>query len=266
MAARSIWNGTLAVGKLEIAVKLYSATEDETIHFHLLHAKDHERVQQHMINPNTGQVLEHDDIQKGYELKPGTFVLLEAAELAKLEPPASKQIELGSFVPAAEIGPVWYERPYYLAPVGKSPEYFALAQVLSERAMVGLASWVMRKHAYHGALRAHGEFLILSTLFSADEVVTAPRVAPAARAADARELAMAEQLVQALAGEFDPSEFKDEHRERVLELIAAKAKGKKISPPPRPRKRAPQPLGTALEQSLKLVQRKPNAEKERLSA
>jgi DNA end-binding protein Ku len=128
---------------------------------------------------------------------------------------------------------------------------------------VGLARWVMRKRLHHGALRAHGDYLTLSSLHSREEVVEPPKVAPASRAADARELAMAEQLVEALAGEFDPTEFKDEHRERVLELIAAKAKGKTLEAPARERKRPARELGDALAQSLKLIQKQ---RKERLSA
>jgi DNA end-binding protein Ku len=265
IAARSIWNGKLALGKTTVGVKLFAAIEDQTVHFHLLHAEDQERVEQRMLNPKTGEVRAGDEIHKGYEIKPGTFVLLDPKELAKLEPPPSKVIEVQHFVPAAEIEPVWYERPYFVGPDGKSPEYFALARVLAERGLAGVVRWVMRKHAYHGALRAHGDYLTLSTLHSREEVVAAPRVTPATRVADARELAMAEQLVTALAGEFDASEFHDEHRARVLELIAAKAKGKTLKPPPRVRARAPKLLGDALEQSLKLLQ-KSHKPKERLSA
>jgi len=267
MAARSIWNGTLEVGKVGIAVKLYAAIEDEAVHFHLLHDKDHERVKQHMLNPKTGEVRESAEIHKGYEIKPGTFVLLDPGELAQLEPPPSKGIEIERFVPETDIDPVWYERPYYLGPAAKSADYFALARVLSERRRVGVARWVMRKRLYHGALRAHGDYLTLSTLHNASEVAAAPKVSPSARAADSRELAMAEQLVEALAGEFDPNDFKDEHRERVLELIRAKAKGKTLKAPPRVRRPAQKPLGTALEQSLKLLQKKkPANDRERKSA
>ena len=131
MAARSIWNGTLHVGSVEIPTKLYAAIEDETVHFHLLHDKDHERVKQHMVNPATGEVRESSEVRKGYEVQRGIFVLLGADELAALEPAPSKEIEVLRFVPATAIDPVWYERPYYLGPAGKSPEYFALAQVLS---------------------------------------------------------------------------------------------------------------------------------------
>lgn len=270
MPARSMWNGTLVIGKLTIAVKLYAAIEDATVHFHLLHDRDHERLEQRMVNPNTGQVRDKNEIHKGFEVKPGTFVLLEESELAQLEPPPSKAIEVEAFVPEAEVAPVWFERPYHLGPASKSPEYTALARVLAERKRIGIVRWVMRKHAYVGALRSSGEHLRLSTLHDAAEVVSAPRVAPASRAADERELAMAEQLVEALAGEFDPEEFKDEHRERVCELIAVKARGKEVKLPPRERKRAPQPIGTALEQSLKLLEGKAHGKRqpqpERLSA
>ena len=271
MPARSMWNGTLAIGKLAIDVKLYAAIQDDAIHFHLLHDEDQERLEQRMLHPRTGAVRGKGEIHKGFEVKPGTFVLLSERELAQLEPPASKSIEVQSFVPEAAIAPVWYERPYYLGPAGKSPEYFALAQHLAERKLAGIARWVMRKHVYAGALRAQGDHLALHTLHDAAEVASAPSVAAAPRAADARELAMAEQLVEALAGELDPSEFEDEHRERVLELLAAKAKGKLVKLPRRERKREPQPLSAALEQSLQRVHGKSagtrrKTQPERLSA
>ncbi len=244
-------------------VKLYAGVEDRALHFHLLHDEDQERLKQHMVNPVSGEVREGEAIHKAFEIKSGTFVLITDAELAELEPPASRDIEVESFLPETAIEPVWYERAYYLGPAGKAQDYFALARLLSEKKQVGLARWVMRKRQHHGALRAHGDYLTLSSLHSREEVVEPPQVAPAPRAADARELAMAEQLVAALAGEFDPTEFKDEHRERVLELIAAKAKGKTLEAPPRERKRPARELGAALEQSLKQLKKQ---RKERLSA
>jgi DNA end-binding protein Ku len=244
---------------------LYAAIEDETVHFHLLHDRDEERVKQRMVNPNTGKALATEEIHKGYEVKPGTFVLITPEELAGLDPAQSREIEVARFVPEAAVDPTWYERPYYLCPAGKNQDYFALARVLRERGRLGVARWVMRKRLYHGALRAHGEYLTLSTLHAAAEVVTAPKVEPMTRAIDARELAMAEQLVEALGGEFDPSAFEDEHRRRVLDLVKAKAKGKKIELPARARKRAARPLDVALEQSLKQLRKQP-VEKERKSA
>jgi DNA end-binding protein Ku len=265
MAARSIWNGNLQVGKTSMAVKLYAAIQDEAVHFHLLHDRDEERVKQRMVNPSTGKALATDEIRKGYEVKPGTFVFITPKELAGLDPAPSREIEVRCFVPEGAVDPTWYERPYYLGPASKSQDYFALARVLRERGSLGVARWVMRKRLYHGALRAHGEYLTLSTLHVAAEVVTAPKVEPMTRAIDARELAMAEQLVEALKGDFDPSAFEDEHRRRVLDLVEAKAKGKSIELPARARKRAARPLDVALEQSLKQLRKQP-MHKERKSA
>jgi len=260
-----MWNGTLKLGKTRIGVKLYAAVEDSAVHFHLLHPRDHERVKQRMVNPVSGEAPEKDEIRHGFELERGTFVLISDDELAELEPEPSRDIVIERFVPEVAIGPAWYERPYFLGPSGKSQDYFALARALSDGKLVGLGRWVMRKREYHGALRAHGEHLMLSSLHARDQVLEPPKVKPLARAADERELAMAEQLVEALAGEFDPGEFRDDHRERVLELIAAKAKGKHPKPPPRERRRPARDLGTALEQSLKQLRKQPD-QKERLSA
>lgn len=260
-----MWNGNLRVGKSSVAVKLYAAIQDETVHFHLLHDRDEERVKQRMVNPITEEVVETEKIHKGYEVKPGTFVLITPEELEALAPEPSRDIEVLRFVPEGAVGPSWYERPYYLGPAGKGQDYFALAQVLRDRGRLGVARWVMRKRLYHGALRVHGDYLTLSTLHAAAEVVPAPKVQPSARASEARELAMAEQLVDALGGEFDPSAFEDEHRRRVLDLIKAKAKGKTLGLAPRVRRRVARPLDVALQQSLKQLRKRP-ANKERKSA
>ena len=268
MAARAMWIGNLKLGKASIGVKLYAAVEDAAVHFHLLHDRDHERLKQHMVNPETGEVRERGDIHRGLEVERGKFVLMTKQELDSLQPEPSRDIVIERFVPIEAIEPAWYERPYYLRPSGKGQDYFALARVLAEEQLAGLAHWVMRKRAYHGVLRAHGEHLLLSTLHSREQVLAAPKVRPEGRqgrASDERELAMAEQLVQALAGEFDPTQFRDEHRERVLALIAAKAKGKRLELPPKKRAPRARDLASALEQSLKRVQKR-LPEKERLSA
>jgi len=208
-----------------------------------------------MVHPLSGQALDGKEIHKGYEIKPGTYVLITQAELAALEPPESREIDVLAFVPGSAILPVWYERPYYLGTGSKSLAYFALTRVLEQRGAVGVARWVMRKRRYYGAIRATNGHLALVSLRSVEEVAVAPKLKPNTRKVDPRELALAEQLVDALAGEFDPSAFRDEHRRRVLDLIAAKASGKLPKPAPRPRQRAARPLGDALAQSLEQVKK-----------
>jgi DNA end-binding protein Ku len=229
MAARAIWTGVLKLDSSEIPVKLYSAVQDQAVHFHLLDKRSKTRVKQHMVNPNSGKEVEADKIQKGYEAEPGLFVLLSPEEVASADPEESREIRISRFVPPEAIVHQYYERPYYLGPDGDDTKpYFALAEALANREREGLAHWVMRKKAYNGALRARDGYLVLITLRNADEVVTA-RDLPAltGRAPDSREIQMAEQLISVLAGDFHPEDFRDEYRDRVMKLIETKAKGNK---------------------------------------
>ncbi len=228
MAARAIWKGNLKLNSTKVPVKLYSAVQDHTVHFHILDQKSKTRVKQHMIEPDSGKEVASEEIQKGFEVEPGKFVILEAEELEKLEPEASREIEITQFVPPEEIPPEYYERPYYLGPDGDQVAYFALAEALKNKEKEGVARWVMRKQPYVGALRAEDDHLVLFTLRHTEEVLSAkdlPR--PAGGAPDKKELSMAKQLVELLEGEFDPKDYKDEYRERVMEFIEKKAKGHK---------------------------------------
>jgi DNA end-binding protein Ku len=228
MAARAIWKGNLKLNSTEVPVKLYSAVQDQTVRFHILDQKSKTRVKQHMIEPESGKEVEAAEIQKGFEVEPGTFVILEKEELAKLEPEASREIEVTQFVLPAQIPPEYFDRPYYLGPDGDQAAYFALAAALRKKNREGVARWVMRKHPYVGAVRAVGDYLMLFTLRNAEEVLSAKDLPkPSGRAPDKKELAMATQLVELLKGEFDPREYKDEYRERVMEFVAKKAKGHK---------------------------------------
>src|SRR6266478_2540859 len=220
MAARAIWKGDLKLNSTRVPVKLYSAVQDRTVRFHILDEKSKTRVKQHMVEPDSGKEITNDQIQKGFEIEPGTFVILDEKELQKLEPEASREIEITQFVSPMEIPPEYFDRPYYLGPDGNESAYFALAEALQKKDREGVAHWVMRKQPYVGALRAEDDHLMLFTLRNAEEVLSAkdlPR--PSGRAPEKKELAMATQLVELLKGEFDPKEFKDEYRERVMEII-----------------------------------------------
>jgi len=228
MAARAMWAGALKVGSSNLPVKLYSAVQDKSIHFHILDAKTKQRVKQHMVNPETGEEVASEDIQKGYEVERGTFVLLDEDELSKLEPKPSRDIEITRFLPAGQISHLWYDRPYYLGPDGDAENYFAFAQALQAENKEGIVRWVMRKKSYVGALRVNGDYLVLLTLRRAEEVLSEQDLpAPHVRGLSTKELKMARQLVAALEGELNFEDFRDEYRDRVLEFINAKAKGRK---------------------------------------
>ena len=228
MAARAIWKGELKLNSTKVPVKLYSAVQDQTVRFHILEQKSKTRVKQHMVEPESGKEVSNEEIQKGFEVEPGTFVILDEEELAKLEPEASREIEITRFLPPSQIPPEYFDRPYYLGPDGDQAAYFALAEALRKKEREGVAHWVMRKQPYVGAVRAVDDYLMLFTLRNAEEVLSAKDLPkPAGRAPDKKELAMATQLVELLKGEFDPKEYKDEYRERVMEFVEKKAKGHK---------------------------------------
>jgi len=228
MAARAIWKGKLKLGTTSLPVDLYSAVSDKTVRFHILEERAKARVKQHMVNPETNEEVPSDEIQKGYQAEPGLFVILTKEELEKIKPKPSRDIEITRFVPPSQITSQWYDRPYYLGPDGDMNAYFALVDALANKEREGIARWVMRGKEYVGALRSQDDYLMLVTLRHAEEVVLAEDLpAPGGRALDKKEINMAKQLVELLEGKFEPTEFKDEYRERVVEFIEKKSKGKK---------------------------------------
>lgn len=257
MAARAIWKGELKIDSTRIPVKLYSGVVDRTVRFHILDDKHLVRVKQHMVDADSGEEVSAEEIQKGYEIDPGRFVILSKEDLKSLEPEPSRDIEIHEFVPPEQISPEWYDRPYFLGPDGDEKEYFALVEALKKTNREGIARWVMRNKSYVGALRAESDYLVLFTLRNADEVISAsslPR--PAGRAPTQKELSMAKQLVTLLEGEFNPADYKDEYRERVMEFIEKKAKGKapKLKAV-KTRRQAPS-LDTMLSKSLASLKKK----------
>lgn len=228
MAARAIWKGKLKLGSTTIPVNLYSAVVDKTVHFHILDQRTKSRVKQHMVDPETNKEVANEEVQKGYQIEPGIFVVLTEDELEKFEPKPSRDIDITRFVSPEQISSQWYDRPYYLGPDGDQAAYFAFADALEKQQKQGIARWVMRGKEYIGALRAQDGYLTLVTLRHAGEVVSAEELPePAGRALDKKELAMAKQLIELLEGEFEPAEFSDEYRERLVDFIEKKAKGKR---------------------------------------
>lgn len=258
MAARAMWKGSLKLGKTGVPVKLYSAVTERTVHFRLLHKTDKAPVKQKMVNPESDKEVEYENIQKAFPLGRGRLVLLEDEELEKIEPEPSRDIEITRFVNPADIDHRWYERPYYLGPDGNTGAYFALAEALKRKEKEGVARWVMRKKEYIGSLAEEDGYLTLITLRNAEEVIDADALKPpAGRSLEKRELQMAQQLVDALSGDFEPEQYRDEYRARVMELIETRARGGKVQLKVfRPKKTDDDKLDNALEKSLASLKKK----------
>lgn len=258
MAARAIWKGVIRFGTHSVPVKLYSAVQDRTVHFRLLHKADKQPVKQKLVSSDTGDVVEYAEVKKAFPLTRGRMVVLEKEELEKLEPDDSRDIEVTRFVDPHDVDPRWYQRAYYLGPDGNAKAYFAAAAALERKEKEGIARWVMRDKEYVGALRAVDGYLMLITLRHAEEIIAADALKPpTGRPLQKREIEMATQLVTALHGEFDPSQYRDEYRARVMELVETKAKGGKPKVVKfRPRTQGDDAITDALAASLAVTKKK----------
>jgi DNA end-binding protein Ku len=257
--ARAIWSGAISFGLVNVPVKLYSATSPKTVRFHQLSSKTGARIRQKRVDPSTGEEVPYEEIVKGYELTPDRYVLISPEELDALDPKATKTIDIEEFVDLAEIDPIYYDHSYYLAPTaGGAKAYRLLLDAMSESGKVGIGRVVLRSKQQLCALRPTDGVLTLSTMLFGDEVLAPDRLdeldsITEAEATD-RELRMAEQLIASLSAEFDPAKFRDEYRERVIELIERKASGEEIAVQPEAEEPAPAPdLMAALEASLAAV-------------
>ncbi|MDQ6605651.1 MAG: Ku protein [Actinomycetota bacterium] len=257
--ARAIWSGAISFGLVNVPVKLYSATSPKTVRFHQLSAKTGARIKQKRVDPSTGDEVAFEDIVKGYEITPERYVLISSEELDALDPKATKTVDIEEFVDLADIDPIFYDHNYYLAPTaGGVKAYRLLLDAMREAGKVGIGRVVLRSKQQLCALRPTSDVLTLTTMLFGDEVLGSERLDELDAIADAeatdRELAMAQQLINSLSADFDPTKYKDEYRERVLELIERKAAGEEIAVQPEAEEPAAAPdLMAALEASLAAV-------------
>jgi DNA end-binding protein Ku len=259
--ARSIWSGAINFGLVNIPVKLYSAVSRKTVRFHQLDGRTGTRIQQKRVNPGSGEEVPYEQLVKGYELSPDRYVVIEPEELDSVEPKKTRSIEIEDFVELDQIDPIFYDHPYYLAPgPGAAKAYALLLQALRETERVGIARVVIRSKEQLVAIRPHEHVLTMETLLFGDEVVAPDALdeLPGVEEVQAgeREVAMARQLIDSLATDFDPSRYRDTYRDRVLELIEAKAEGQEISVAPAEEEPAAVPdLMAALEASIASAKR-----------
>jgi DNA end-binding protein Ku len=254
--ARAIWSGAISFGLVMVPVKVYSAVSRKDVRFNQLHAADGGRIQQKRVCSIDGEEVRYEDIVKGYEIEPGRYVTITPAELEAVAAERTRRIEIEEFVALDEIDPIHWESTYYLAPdKAAAKPYALLLAALESTSRVGLGRVVLRSKEYLAAIRPARDALMLSTMLFADEIVPTAAVEELATAEPAevspKELAIASQLVDSLSAEWDPGRYKDTYRERVIDLVRAKAEGREIveSHVPEPAARVDD-LMAALEASL----------------
>jgi DNA end-binding protein Ku len=254
MAPRSLWNGTIAIGLLAVPVKLHTATQSRTVHFHEVHARDGARIEHRRFCTREDREVDYDEVVKGYALSDGDTVVLDDEEVKAAAGDRTHVIDVEDVVAAAQIDPVFYERTYHLG-AGEDGEqaYRLLHDALERTGRVALGRFTFHDRERLAAIRPRGRLLALHTMRFADELVDAGdlEVAPPSKAPSKAEVRMARQLVDTLHEPFRPQRFHDEYREAVLDMLRRKAAGEEIAAPPDERPPEPDDLMAALRASLR---------------
>ena len=237
MAARSIASGTISFGLVAIPVKLYSATQaSSAITFNLLHAKCSGRLKQQYICPkDNNELVERDQMVKGYEYQKDRYVTFTPEELKALEEKASQQIEITEFVPTEKIDPVYFDKPYYLGPEkGADRAYRLLAEAMRSSGRTALARYAARGKQYLVQIRPLPEGgLVMQTLLYADEVRPFSEVPLESGEVKPQELALAQQIIDQISSEeFQPQKYEDDVRKRIEAQIQRKVEGQEIQAEP----------------------------------
>jgi DNA end-binding protein Ku len=227
---RSIWNGTITFGMVNVPVKLYSATESKSIHFHEVHVRDGSRIEHRRVCSKEDKEVPYDDIVKGYEVSPGRYVVLESDEVKAAAGDRGKVVHIEEFVDAGDIDPVFFDKTYFVGSRDDGDAYRLLHEALRRSGRAGIGRFSFHDREYLVAIRALDEVIALHTMRYADEVVGGDEldVDRPGRKPSKREVQMAEQLIDSLQQEFDPADYEDTYRESVLDLIKRKGAGKEI--------------------------------------
>ena len=251
---RSLFNGTITFGLINVPIKLHSATESKTVHFSQVHERDGAKIEHKRICPKEDKEVPYDEVVKGYEISPGEFVVMEKDEIKAAAGERSRLIEIEDFVAGDAIDPVYYDKTYYLGMrEGGEDAYKLLRTALEQTERVGIGRFVFHDRERLVALRALDGVLALHVMRFHDEVVEPGDVdvpAPQKKPTE-REVKMAASLVDSLHGPFKPGQYDDCHREAVLALVKRKAKGEEIEAPVEEEPGDADDLMAALEASLK---------------
>jgi DNA end-binding protein Ku len=250
---KSIWNGTISFGLAHVPIKLYSATESKTVSFREVHLSDGAPIEHRRICSKEDKEVPYKEVVKGYEVAEDEYVVLEKDEVKAAAGARGKVVEIEEFVPADAIDPVFYEKTYYVGCRDDGEAYKVFQAALEQTGRAGIGRFTFHDREYLVAVRSLDGVLAMHTMRFHDEVVDAgelevsiPRKGPSRQ-----EARMAEQLVDSLHEEFDPTDYEDTYREAVLDLIDRKAKGRKIERAEPEEREETDDLAAALKASLK---------------
>lgn len=225
---KAIWSGVIGFGLVNIPVKLFSAIQQSELDLDMLDKKDNANIKFQRVNSNTGKEVAWENIVKGYKMNE-RYVVLTNEDFEKASPEKNKTIEITEFTNEKEIDSIYYEMPYYLQPEKNGVKaYSLLRDALRKTGKVGLGSFVLRNRESLVIIKPQGNILLLNKIRFQEEIRDANEIDIPKTAAKPAELKMATQLISQLSHEFDISRYKDSYTDKLMKLIRAKAKGKKL--------------------------------------
>jgi len=258
---RALWSGSLSFGLVNVPVQLFSAVRDQDLHFRQLHEKDGSPVETRRFCSAEDEEVPFEEVGHGYELDSGKEVVLSDEELSAAAPRKTRTIDIEAFVDLADVDPVYFDHPYFLLPEGDAEgtrrAYQLLVEVMQGTERAALGRFVLRTKEYLVAVRVRDDLLSLTTMLFHDEVRPTKPVPGGGRKPAKERLDRAVTLIEAMSVDWDPARYEDRYRERLLEVIERKKKGKRITAPDDQDEPSPIPdLMAALERSLAQAQGK----------
>jgi DNA end-binding protein Ku len=228
---RPLWKGAITFGLISIPVRLYSAVQEKSLKFHLMHEEDGGRIKQERVCSKCGKKLSWDDLVRGYEYSKDHYVTFTDDELEALDVDSIRAIDVVAFVPLEDIDPIYFNKTYYVAPEQAGLKaYRLLADALEAEGQVGVAKVALREKEHLATVRLKDDVFVLETMHWPDEI-RAPEFEELTKKVKIQdsEVKMARQLIQQLASEFNPEEFADEYRAKLEELVQAKVEGAEVT-------------------------------------
>jgi DNA end-binding protein Ku len=233
---RTIWNGSISFGLVNIPIGLALATQRSDVAFRTLHRECGTPIKQKRFCPFHERDVEADELVKGWEVSKGEFVIVEEADLESVALQRSQSIEIVRFVQEDEVDPVYFDRTYYLAPAGAAAQrrpYVLLLRAMEEAGVAAIGKFVLWGKENLSLIRAQGDALVLETLYFAEDVRSKAEIEEAVAETDVKgpELELAGQVIQSLVGEWDPAEFENDYRRELKTMLEAKLQGEEIKRP-----------------------------------
>tara|TARA_R110002020_G_scaffold254617_1_gene468375 strand:- start:61697 stop:62467 length:771 start_codon:yes stop_codon:yes gene_type:complete len=224
---KSIWNGTLGFGLVNIPIKMYSASESRRIDLDMLDSKDHARIRYQRVNEKSGKEVEWKDIVKGYKMD-DKYIVLEDEDFDQANAKKSKIVEIEAFVNEAEVADMLFKKPYFLEPQKEGGKaYNLLRDSLKKTKKLGLATFVMRQKENLCLIGVYKEALVLHVIRFSDEIRSPSDLKISSSKLTKKEVDMAESLIKQYSEKFDLSKYRDQYNEQLMKVIKAKSKGKK---------------------------------------